>query len=154
MTEEHELFHAFLTQHGQRFTSVRQKILDVVLQNKGAFTAQSLLPHIRIGNAAIDRASLYRNLKLLKQAGLIEELPDGDSSGAKRFIVTRRTGRNYLLFCLGCHSAESFYDEQLDQALLHLCRRFHLNKDSILVRVEARHLHNSHVVQDDEQKPL
>ena len=150
MKEEHELFHAFLTQQGQRFTAVRQKILNVVLQSSGPFTAQSLLPHIRIGNSGVDRASLYRNLKLLKQAGLIEELPEGDPSGAKYYILPRRTGRKYVLFCPGCHSEEPFSDERFDHAVLHLCRRFHLNPDSVLVKVEARHLRDGHSAENED----
>lgn len=145
MEDEHALFHAYLDGVNMRFTSVRRAILDAITAYEGDFTARDILPLVKVKNVAINRASLYRNFLLLIRGGIIEEVPPDESAGRGFYRMTRRKRRKYLLCCPGCHSAEEIADAALDGALYRLCERFHLNFDTLQLRIEARHLRGQHL---------
>ena len=144
MEDEHALFQAYLEGGNMRFTSVRRAILDAVSAYEGDFTVRDILPRVRVRNVAVDRASLYRNIQLLIRSGIIEAVPQDERVARSSYRVIRRTRRKCLLCCPGCHSAEEIADESLDAALRRLCSRFHLNFDTLQVRIEARHLPGQH----------
>lgn len=146
MKEDHEFFRDFLIHSGRRYTAVRKRILDVILSYEGDFSVRDLLPLIKVDQVAINRASLYRNLTILKAAGFIEDVPASESLGPGFFRKIQHKGRKSFLFCPGCHSDQEFYDRELDAVLLKLSKRFRLNADSMRIRIEARHLHGNHVV--------
>lgn len=144
MEDEHALFQAYLEGVNMRFTSVRRAILEVITQYEGDFTARDILPLVKVRNVMIDRASLYRNIQLLIRSGIIEAVPPDERVVRGSYRLIRRTRRKYLLRCPGCHSTEEIADEPLDAALRRLCSRFHLNFDTLQVRIEARHLPGQH----------
>lgn len=129
-----------------RFTSVRREILNVVSAYEGDFTVRDILPRVKVRNVAVNRASLYRNFQLLLRSGIIEAVPPDERVVRGSYRMIRRTRRRCLLSCPGCHSAEEIADESLDAALRRLCSRFHLNFDTIQVRIEARHLPGRHLL--------
>lgn len=144
MEDEYALFQAYLEEMNMRFTSVRRAILEVVTHYEGDFTARDILPLVKVRTVAIDRASLYRNIQLLIRSGIIEVVPPDERVVRGSYRLIHRTRRKYLLCCPGCHSAEELADEPLDAALRRLCSRFHLNFDTLQVRIEARHLPGKH----------
>ncbi len=144
MKEEYELFHSFLKKQGMNFTSVRQAILDTLCEQESHFTVRDILPRVKVKNIAVNRASLYRNIHLLKLAGLLEEVPPAERSGRGCFRMVRRRPRRCILFCPGCHIAEQIADDEFDRALVRLCERFRLDPDTLQVRIEARHLCGRH----------
>jgi len=145
MEEECALFQAYLEGRNMRFTSVRRAILEIVSVYEGDFTVRDILPRVRVRGGAIDRASLYRNFQLLLSSGIIETVPPDERVVRGSYRLIRRTRRKYLLCCPGCHSAEEIADESLDAALRRLCSRFHLNFETLQVRIEARHLPGRHL---------
>lgn len=146
MEDEHTLFQAYLEGMAMRFTSVRREILNVVSAYEGDFTVRDILPRVKVRNVAVNRASLYRNFQLLLRSGIIEAVPPDERVVRGSYRMIRRTRRRCLLSCPGCHSAEEIADESLDAALRRLCSRFHLNFDTIQVRIEARHLPGRHLL--------
>lgn len=144
MEEEHAQFQAYLEEMNMRFTSVRRAILEVITHYEGDFTARDILPLVKVRNVAIDRASLYRNIQLLIHSGIIEVVPSDERVVRGSYRLIRRTRRKYLLCCPGCHSAEELADEPLDAALRRICNRFHLNFETLQLRIEARHLPGQH----------
>lgn len=148
MEDEYALFQAYLEEMNMRFTSVRRAILEVVTHYEGDFTARDILPLVKVRTVAIDRASLYRNIQLLIRSGIIEVVPPDERVVRGSYRLIHRTRRKYLLCCPGCHSAEELADEPLDAALRRLCSRFHLNFDTLQVRIEARHLPGKHLSGD------
>ena len=144
MDEEYTIFAAFLRSRGMTYTAVRQEILRVIIDYRGDFGVRDILPLIKVRGVVVNRASLYRNIRLLKRAGIIEEVPLAESVLRGTYRLSRRATRQYLLFCPGCHSAEAFEDDALDVALKQLCDRFSLNFDTLQVKIEGRHLCGHH----------
>ena len=144
MDEEYSIFADFLRGRAMSYTAVRREILRTVIAYNGDFGVQDLLPLVKVRGATVNRASLYRNIRLLKWAGIIEEVPLPESVHRGMYRLCGRATRRYLLFCPGCHSATAFEDEALEGALKQLCQRFSLNFDTLQVKIEGRHLHGHH----------
>lgn len=68
------IFRRFLKKQGLKFTSERAKILDTVLAKTGVFEAEQLLDEMRKGDQRVSKATIYRTLKHLMEAGIINEV--------------------------------------------------------------------------------
>ena len=68
------IFRQFLKRQGLKFTSERAQVLDVVLAKKGVFEAEQLLEEIRASGYHVSKATIYRTLKHLLEAGIINEV--------------------------------------------------------------------------------
>lgn len=66
-----ERFRALLRERGQRFTHEREAIVEVLLSRGGHFTVEALLDALRERGLAASRATIYRALPLLLEAGLL-----------------------------------------------------------------------------------
>lgn len=98
-----------------RNTRQRQLVLEAVQTCKGHPTADQLYLHIRSLDPKISRGTVYRNLKVLAQAGEIHHV---NVSGIERFDW--RTERHDHLICTSCGmicDAPTPYDHTLDKRL-------------------------------------
>ena len=137
MSEESDIFAEFLTGSGLRFTAVRRAIVDCIEAEKEAFSASDLQKRIRIDGTVLNRATLYRNLVLLKAAGVVEEIPE-KISGRSFYRLKKVSGRVCELHCSGRRGPQRIDDPLLDAAILSVCERYHLCSDGVRVSIEAR----------------
>ncbi len=68
------IFRRFLKKRGLKFTSERAMILDTVLAKKGLFEAEQLLYEMRQQDHRVSKATIYRTLHHLVEAGIIREV--------------------------------------------------------------------------------
>lgn len=68
------IFRRFLKKHGLKFTAERAMILDSVLSKPGLFEADQLLYEMRNEGHRVSKATIYRTLKHLVEAGIIREV--------------------------------------------------------------------------------
>ena len=68
------IFRRFLKRKGHKFTTERALILDAVLARDGIFDAESLVDELRTGEQRASKATIYRTLKHLVEARIIEEV--------------------------------------------------------------------------------
>ena len=68
------IFRRFLKRQGLKFTTERATILDAVLARDGVFEAEELLDDVRTGDRRVSKATIYRTLKHLVEAGIITEV--------------------------------------------------------------------------------
>ncbi|MBN2361096.1 MAG: transcriptional repressor [Deltaproteobacteria bacterium] len=64
-------FRAFLRDRSLRVTEVRERVALAVLQRHGHFDVDEVVAELRRGGTRASRATVYRALPLLEQAGLI-----------------------------------------------------------------------------------
>jgi Fur family ferric uptake transcriptional regulator len=81
-TPEEEQFLAFLRSRGLRATAERRALIREIFAQHGHIDADSILTAMHQRGLAISRATVYRNLELLVQAGLAHKV--------------RLSGRSYL----------------------------------------------------------
>ena len=90
---------AALVRRGLRLTTPRIQIVKRVLDKRSHFTAEGLSEELRMGNASIGRATVYRTLDLLAELGYVQKLHLGD--GCHSYAVCVNTHHHHLV-CQGC----------------------------------------------------
>ncbi|MDX1564397.1 MAG: transcriptional repressor [Phycisphaeraceae bacterium] len=68
------IFRRFLKARGLKYTSERSSILDAVLGKDGLFQAEQLLFEMRRDGHRVSKATIYRTLKHLVEAGIIQQV--------------------------------------------------------------------------------
>ena len=68
------IFRRFLKKHGLKFTAERALILDAVLEKDGLFEADELLYEMRAADHRVSKATIYRTLRHMVEAGLVREV--------------------------------------------------------------------------------
>ena len=68
------IFRRFLKRRGLKFTSERAMILESVLSKEGMFEAEQLLFEMRQEGLRVSKATIYRTIKHLVEAGIIREV--------------------------------------------------------------------------------
>lgn len=78
--QEHEvIFEAFLVKQGLKFTKTRKLILDTVFNLHEHFDVEQLYDIIHKVSRDVSRATVYRTIPLLVEAGLIQSSVRSDS---------------------------------------------------------------------------
>lgn len=103
-------FRSFLEKKGLRCTSARLAILRVALSSKGHFEADDLFIHLR--GKRISRASVYRTLSLLVEAGIVRKTPCDVMQA--RYEPMATMGDHDHLVCLRCGRIIEFHDEGIE----------------------------------------
>jgi Fur family ferric uptake transcriptional regulator len=120
---------------GLRLTAQRRAVLEVIETAEEHLDAASLLKLARQKDAAIDRATVYRTLELLKKLRLVDELDLMHLNGEKHYYELR-TGRDHIhLACFQCGKIEEFGSPLFERLKQEIARErgFHVN----VVRMEV-----------------
>lgn len=102
-----------LQQQGVRLTRQRRILLDLIDQSGKHLDAESLYMLAREKDPKLNRVTVYRTLKLLKQGGLVDELDLMHFSGEQHFYETRMKQEHAHVVCLRCGKIEEFFGEPL-----------------------------------------
>jgi Fur family ferric uptake transcriptional regulator len=96
------VFRRYLRSQDLKYTPERADILNAIIEEDGLFEAETLMDRMRIAEYDVSKATLYRTVKLLREAGIIQEVMiDGKQShyqliyGRKPIdaMVCMRTGK-------------------------------------------------------------
>lgn len=79
--------------------------MEILLAEEKHWTAKEILVKLRAKFPQVSFDTVYRNLGLLKQMGLVHEMVLGD--GGSRYSLCCSQGHHHHLVCLGCgHTVE------------------------------------------------
>lgn len=92
------MFRRYLRSHGQKYTPERAAILDAVLQTEGLFEAEQLADDLKRGGNPTSRATVYRTLTHLTDAGIVKQVFLGQRSAHYEVIAGRET--NDYIVCV------------------------------------------------------
>lgn len=90
------VFRRHLKSLGQKYTPERAQILDVLLRMDDVFEADRLLEEMRRRGYRVSKATIYRTIKLLQDAGIIQQILL-DSEQAHYQLVYGRRPRDLLI---------------------------------------------------------
>lgn len=100
--EVHDAAAGRLNEHGQRYTPGRRQLVDVLTGLTGPVTIDA----IREDNS-LPLSSVYRNLQVLEEAGIVRRVPGPDES--PRYELTEDlTEHHHHLICTNCNRVEDF----------------------------------------------
>ena len=96
------VFRRYLKSQDLKYTPERADILNAIIEEDGLVEAETLMDSMRLGGYNVSKATLYRTVKLLREAGIIQEVMiDGKQSHYQLIygrnpidaIVCMRTGK-------------------------------------------------------------
>lgn len=90
------IFRRFLKRQGLKFTLERALILNAVLDKEGIFEAEQLVAEMRQATTRVSKATIYRTIKHLLDAGIITEVLL-DSRQAHYQLAFGRTPNGHLV---------------------------------------------------------
>lgn len=110
-----ERFRTFLRDSGLKYTQEREQILQEFFAVDHHFEAEEFLERLRSQGGRVSRATIYRTLDLLVQAGLARKVRLGTDHYYFEHILGRRQHEHMI--CLGCERVIEWYDDELEAVL-------------------------------------
>ena len=104
---------ASLKQRGVRLTRQRQILLDLIDKSGEHLDAEQLFLLAKQHDPKLNRVTVYRTLKMLKEGGLVDELDLMHVVGDQHYYETRMKGEHAHIVCLRCGKVEEFFGEPL-----------------------------------------
>src|SRR5215204_2450521 len=97
---------------GSKRSSKRDFIVNVFLRQEGHITADTLVDLIRREDQRISRATIYRTLQWMVEAGIARKVDFGE--GRFRFEHSYRQPRHFHLICKSCHRSFEFLSSDIE----------------------------------------
>ncbi len=104
-----------LRERGVRLTRQRRILLELIDKSGRHLDAESLYLLAKEKDPKLNRVTVYRTLKLLKQGGLVDELDLMHYGGDQHYYETRLKQEHAHVICLGCGKVEEFFGEPLQK---------------------------------------
>lgn len=104
-----------LKERGIRLTRQRQILLELIDKSGKHLDAETLFQMAREQDPKLNRVTVYRTLKMLKQGGLVDELDLMHLGGDQHYYETRMKQEHAHVICLRCGKVEEFFGEPLQR---------------------------------------
>ena len=104
-----------LRQRGVRLTRQRQILLELIDESGQHLDAERLYLLAKERDSKLNRVTVYRTLKMLKEGGLVDELDLMHIGGDQHFYETRMKQEHAHIICLRCGKVEEFFGEPLQK---------------------------------------
>jgi len=102
-----------LRERGVRLTRQRRLLLDLIDNSGLHLDAESLYQMAKEKDPKLNRVTVYRTLKLLKESGLVDELDLAHFQGEQHFYETKLKQEHAHIICLRCGRVEEFFGDPL-----------------------------------------
>lgn len=126
----------FIRKKGLRRTPQRDAVARLAFQSDEHFTAEELFDRVRKHNVNASRATVYRTIALMVEAGLLHEIDLGGDQTTYDPNFVDKPSHNHLV-CIDCGKVVEFEDEHID--LLNDCmtRRLGFRPARQSIKIEA-----------------
>jgi Fur family ferric uptake transcriptional regulator len=114
-------FSRYLATNRLRLTRERRGILEELLQIKGHFDADALLVHFRRKGRPASRATIYRTLARLVDAGLVHKI-EMERGQAQYEVMVGRHHHDHMI-CVRCGRIVEFESREIERLQTEICRR-------------------------------
>ena len=118
-----------------RLTRQRQILLDLIDKTGQHLDAERLYQLAREQDPKLNRVTVYRTLKLLKEEGLVDELDLMHQAGEQHFYETRQKQEHAHIICLNCGKVEEYFGDPLKKLRREIEATFGFN--ILLTRTEV-----------------
>lgn len=126
---------ASLKEKGLRLTRQRQILLELLDQSGQHLDAERLFQMAKERDPKLNRVTVYRTLKALKQGGLVDELDLMHHEGDQHYYETRTKQEHAHVICLRCGRIEEFFGEPLNALRNQI--QDHFGFEIVLARTEV-----------------
>ena len=114
---------------GGKHSSKRDRILRIFLQQEGHLSADDLFDLVRREAPGIGRATVYRTLQWMVDAGIARKVDFGE--GRSRYEPSYGHPRHFHLICNDCHRSSEFLSSDIESLIEEVAaaREFHADAD-------------------------
>jgi Fur family ferric uptake transcriptional regulator len=124
-----------LKSRGIRLTRQRNILLDLIDRSGQHLNADRLCQMAKEVDPKLNRVTVYRTLKMLKQGGLVDELDLLHKDGDQHYYETRMKQEHAHVICLRCGKVEEFFGEPLQRLRKQI--EAHFGFEIVLARTEV-----------------
>ena len=110
----------YLVRHGLKRSAQREAILDAFVRAGSHVSVEDLLKIVRRREPAVGRTTIYRTLKLFREAGLASELAFGDEA---RFEPLWNRDHHDHFVCVSCGEILEFQSPEIERLQLEIAER-------------------------------
>ncbi|MGD8375013.1 MAG: transcriptional repressor [Acidobacteriota bacterium] len=128
-------FSRYLADHRLKITAERLAIARAVAGREGHFDVDSLLQDLRERKVRASRATIYRTLAHLLEAGLVHRVTA--SGGVPLYESMAGRGHHHHMVCLGCGALLEFSDGPLEELQRTVCERNGFRMTDHTLRIEG-----------------
>jgi Fur family transcriptional regulator, ferric uptake regulator len=118
---------------GGKRSSKRDRILSVFLKQEGHLSADELVERVHRENAGIGRATVYRTLQWMVDAGIARKVDFGE--GRSRFEPSYRHPRHFHLVCTRCHRSSEFLSSDVESLMEEIAAARNFSPTQAVVQV-------------------
>ena len=104
---------SFTVQQKLNRSEARAKILETIIFEARHFTATDLLEHLGKRHPEVGKATLYRNLPVLVESGIIQEGPT-DPDGQVSYELSGSEHHDHIV-CTDCRRIFEFHDGEIEK---------------------------------------
>src|SRR3954469_3281157 len=120
---------------GSKRSSKRDRVLEVFLRQEGHVSADDLFDLVRREAVGIGRATVYRALQWMVDAGIARKVDFGE--GRSRFEPAYRHPRHFHLICTTCHSSSEFLSSDIESLLEEIAAARHFTTTQSTVQISG-----------------
>lgn len=130
---ERQRFIDFIRSRGMRLTPERIALLEEVYRQHGHIDAEEILAGLRDSGQKVSRATVYRNLELLVECGLVQR----QRLGRNRFLYEHvHTGQRHdHLACGDCGRVVEFVSPAIQAMLNEICRAHSFSREERQIQI-------------------
>ncbi|MCZ6494143.1 MAG: transcriptional repressor [Planctomycetota bacterium] len=116
------VFRRYLKSHDLKYTPERADILNSIIEADNVFEVDQLLMEMRRRGHRVSKATIYRTIKLLQDAGIIT-LALFDSKQSHFQLIYGKAPRDYMV-CMKTGKYIEFSDDELVALRERICRQY------------------------------
>jgi len=126
MAKNEKEFEGFIRSKGGRLTGERLRLIDGIRRQRGHFNVDGLLACLKKQGLKVSRDTVYRNLPILLEAGMIAQ--SFRTSRDTYYECAASKAHHDHLVCRGCSKVVEFKDPEIEKAQQRVAeeRRFKL----------------------------
>ncbi len=113
------VFRRALKGEGLKYTPERARVLDTIIRIDGLFEAERLIEELRSGGHRVSKATVYRTLKLMVEAGIIQRVPLDTDQAHYQLVFGREPTE--MIVCVDSNRVETISVPELAGIRDRLC---------------------------------
>ncbi len=121
LPEARGVYSEFLKKNKMFFTKERTQLLDFIFDQKGHFSADELMFEMQKADVKVSRATLYRSLSQMVEAGILAESDFGH--GHMHYEIAIGSKPHVHLICTDSGDVREVQSQKLEAALNELARK-------------------------------